>query len=116
VLVAFEGDQICMPPITLRCGNSSMITFNAHFDGDHLCPDEPVALPRNVTLRVTVVENAANSPDELAVGDPKQAAAPRGLFGSLMDDVGLVEGPADWSAELDHYLYGTPKRGDGPAA
>jgi hypothetical protein len=23
---------------------------------------------------------------------------------------GAVEAPADWSAELDHYLYGTPKR------
>lgn len=23
---------------------------------------------------------------------------------------GAVEAPADWSAEHDHYLYGTPKR------
>lgn len=23
---------------------------------------------------------------------------------------GTVEGPTDWSTELDHYLYGTPKR------
>jgi hypothetical protein len=23
---------------------------------------------------------------------------------------GTVEAPADWSAEHDHYLYGTPKR------
>ena len=23
---------------------------------------------------------------------------------------GAVEGPPDWSSELDHYLYGTPKR------
>jgi hypothetical protein len=25
---------------------------------------------------------------------------------------GTVEAPADWSAEHDHYLYGTPKRQD----
>jgi hypothetical protein len=24
--------------------------------------------------------------------------------------VGTVDGPSDWSSELDHYLYGTPKR------
>jgi hypothetical protein len=28
--------------------------------------------------------------------------------------MGAVEGPADWSSELDHYLYGTPKRGEEP--
>ena len=26
--------------------------------------------------------------------------------------VGTVEAPSDWSAEHDHYLYGTPKRHD----
>lgn len=26
--------------------------------------------------------------------------------------MGTVEGPPDWSAEIDHYLYGTPKRGE----
>jgi hypothetical protein len=25
---------------------------------------------------------------------------------------GTVEGPPDWSTELDHYLYGTPKRNE----
>jgi plasmid stability protein len=28
----------------------------------------------------------------------------------LKSMMGTVEGPADWSSELDHYLYGTPKR------
>ena len=27
---------------------------------------------------------------------------------------GTIEGPYDWSSELDHYLYGTPKRMDTP--
>jgi hypothetical protein len=26
--------------------------------------------------------------------------------------IGTVEAPSDWAAEHDHYLYGTPKRGD----
>lgn len=27
---------------------------------------------------------------------------------------GTIEGPVDWSSELDHYLYGSPKRLDTP--
>ena len=30
----------------------------------------------------------------------------------LRSMTGTMEGPADWSQELDHYLYGTPKRGE----
>ena len=30
----------------------------------------------------------------------------------LRSMTGTLEGPADWSQELDHYLYGTPKRGE----
>jgi len=30
----------------------------------------------------------------------------------LRSITGTLEGPADWSQEIDHYLYGTPKRGE----
>lgn len=30
----------------------------------------------------------------------------------LRSMTGTLEGTADWSQELDHYLYGTPKRGE----
>ncbi|MFN5857384.1 MAG: hypothetical protein ACK456_16075 [Pseudanabaenaceae cyanobacterium] len=33
----------------------------------------------------------------------------RDLLENLM---GTVDAPEDWSAEHDHYLYGTPKRQD----
>ena len=29
----------------------------------------------------------------------------------LKSMAGTIEGPEDWSEELDHYLYGTPKKG-----
>jgi hypothetical protein len=30
---------------------------------------------------------------------------------TLLDKLkGTIDGPPDWSSELDHYLYGTPKR------
>lgn len=92
-----------------------MITFDAHFDGEHLHPVEPVVLPQNVRLRVTVDETwageAASAP---ATNDAVQK--PQGLFEQLFEGVELIDGPSDWSRELDHYLYGTPKRGDNTSA
>lgn len=92
-----------------------MFTFDAHFDGENLRPEAPIALPQNVRLRVTVI---AKSPDETRLSEatpPELQSEPnnRGLFGMLIDEDMLIDGPADWSLELDHYLYGTPKRGDG---
>ena len=38
---------------------------------------------------------------------------PRGDAWSVLASMeGTVEGPADWSSDLDHYLYGTPKRNE----
>jgi len=46
-----------------------------------------------------------------SMADATQAAAtqndPWAVLESMM---GTIEGPADWSSELGHYLYGTPKR------
>lgn len=40
--------------------------------------------------------------------------APSGDAWSVLKSMmGTVEGPPDWSSELDHYLYGTPKRSQG---
>jgi hypothetical protein len=78
-----------------------MIQFSAHFDGRNICPDEPISLPENVPLRVTVDENSAA---------PTGAAGPLDLFDRLETEAGLIDGPTDWSTEHDHYLYGAPKR------
>jgi hypothetical protein len=74
-----------------------MIQFNAHFDGKNLCPDEPVALPENVSLRVTVA--AAPASEQVPDG-------PLDVFNRLAAEAGLIAGPTDWAAEHDHYLYG----------
>ncbi len=87
-----------------------MISFDAHFDGEHLCPEEPVALPQNVRLRVIVVEGDSKDADMVRQAPSSES---QDLFGNIEAEFGLVDGPVDWSAELDHYLYGTPKRGDG---
>lgn len=74
-----------------------MIRFNAHFDGKHLCP-----------LHVTVDE-AAESPAS------RQSRNPAKLFDELEAECGLIDGPRDWAAEHDHYLYGATKKTNGPA-
>ena len=83
-----------------------MIQFNAHFDGRHICPDEPVSLPENVPLRITVDDSVAPSVN---------GNGPLDLFDRLEAESGLIDGPADWAAEHDHYLYGAPKKSHGQA-
>jgi hypothetical protein len=81
-----------------------MIQFNAHFDGRNICPDEPVSLPENVPLRITVDEAAMKPAETNGLLD---------LFDRLEAKAGLVDGPSDWSTEHDHYLYGAPKKSAG---
>lgn len=78
-----------------------MIQFSAHYDGTKICPDEPVSLPENVPLRVTVDEITTPAPGANGSLD---------LFDRLEAEVGLIDGPADWAAEHDHYLYGAQKK------
>ena len=85
-----------------------MIEFNGHFDGERICPDEPVSLPKDVPLRVTV---------NPAIGS-RRLDAPRNpaeLFDEMVADCGLIDGPDDWSTEHDHYLYGALKKSHGSA-
>jgi hypothetical protein len=83
---------------------SKMIQFNAHFDGRNICPDEPVRLPENVPLRVTV-------DTAMRLGSTEPAGA-LDLFDQLEAKVGLIDGPTDWADEHDHYLYGAAKKSD----
>jgi hypothetical protein len=80
-----------------------MIQFSAHFDGKNICPDEPISLPQNVPLRITV--DAATAQNISANGSLD-------LFDRLEMESGLIEGPSDWAAEHDHYLYGAAKKAD----
>lgn len=89
-----------------------MIRFKAHFDGEKLCPDEPVTLPQGVTLEVTAAE-ASGATEPVKPQNPDvESVSPATLFQQIEQKLGLVEGPEDWAAEHDHYLYGAPKRSD----
>lgn len=75
-----------------------MVAIRAHFDGKVFVPDEPVPLSQGQRL-ILHFEPAA------------EPQAKNGDAWAVLDELtGSIEAPPDWSAEHDHYLYGTPKR------
>jgi predicted DNA-binding antitoxin AbrB/MazE fold protein len=73
------------------------ITVDVVFDGEVLRPQQPVNLTPNQHYSITIDTS------------PKQDS---GDLWDLLDSVtGSYDGPGDSSAEHDHYIYGTPKRG-----
>lgn len=66
------------------------------FDGSVLKPDKPLKLERNKRYLITIV--------------PEEVAPVQNAWDLSENLTGTVEAPEDWSAEHDHYLYGTPKR------
>lgn len=66
--------------------------INATFDGSVFRPTEPVALAPNTSVRLTVEKLSEKT------GEPYS-------FLHLARSLNL-EGPVDWSENLDEYLYG----------
>lgn len=73
-------------------------TVTVVFDEGVLRPDTPLDLEPNGRYRITI--EPVEGEESLGVGD---------AWDVLESLVGTVQGPIDWSAEHDHYLYGTPK-------
>jgi hypothetical protein len=78
-----------------------MITLKARFDGRVFIPAEPVDLPTDCELEISISSL------------PPRPAAPT----TLAQLAELARGfpvnpdlPTDLAAQHDHYLYGTPKR------
>jgi hypothetical protein len=72
--------------------------LTAVFDGVVFRPEAPVDLEPNTTCVIAIV---SQSPPKSAGED---------AWDVLDRMTGTIDGPTDWSAEHDHYLYGTPKR------
>jgi hypothetical protein len=73
-------------------------TLTVTFDGQALWPESPLDLEMNGRYVILVEPVPADSSEEGSVWDLLETLA------------GTVDAPSDWSAEHDHYLYGTPKR------
>ena len=74
--------------------------LTAIFDGEVLRPEGTIDLKPNARYRVTIE-------DEVEISEEQSA------WDVLEQLAGTVEAPEDWAAEHDHYLYGSPKRGEG---
>lgn len=74
-------------------------TVTVVFDGAVVRPEQPLDLQADTRYIVTIgsVDEVGESPDAWDVLD------------SLS---GTIEAPHDWAMEHEHYLYGTPKRGE----
>lgn len=71
--------------------------IEATFDGEVFRPIRPIDLPPNTKVQITVEETPAT----------KQP------YAFLKAAAGLtVDGPADWSENVDRYLYGEETQGD----
>jgi hypothetical protein len=87
------------------------MTLKAHFDGKVLVPDEPVDLPVNCALEVSVrpIVTVPTPADEAPV-DEKGKTSLQKLAELLSQFPQNPDWPEDGAAQHDHYLYGTPKR------
>lgn len=72
-------------------------TVTATFDGEALCPDEPLDLEPNTKVRITI--EASQPPAEKTLSFLDTAASLN------------LEGPSDWSERFEEYLYGRDNDG-----
>ncbi len=79
------------------------MTYQGHIEKGEVVLDEPANLPDGAKVRVELVpaqEQQANA-----------EAKPRTLYDRYKSIIGAAQGlPADFAAQHDHYIHGTPKR------
>ena len=76
------------------------MTVNAHFDGKFIVPDEPLNLPPNQALIVSI-EPVAEKPETV------EGSVLSWLAANAVESDAL---PTDLADRHDHYLYGRPKK------
>jgi hypothetical protein len=74
------------------------ITIKATFDGTSFKIVEPIELEPNKEYLLTVEKNSTSNGEH--------------AIEFLIKNAGTIHGPPDFSDEHDHYLYGTPKKGN----
>jgi predicted DNA-binding antitoxin AbrB/MazE fold protein len=81
--------------------------IDAIFDNGAFHPVEPLALPNGTRVHLHVENQTDEQKAEPSAPDPEIPT----LLERMKGFVGTVHNlPSDASVNLDHYLYGTPKR------
>jgi hypothetical protein len=70
----------------------------AHFDGKVLVPEEPVELPTDCVLEISIQRSSERPGALLRLAEEAASLASN------------PDAPTDGAAQHDHYLYGAPKR------
>ena len=74
-------------------------TIDAEYDGTVLIPIGQVHLKKNGKYRLIIEEKSEMNNN-------------RTPWDILREHIGTIDGPEDWSENLDHYLYGSSKRNE----
>jgi hypothetical protein len=79
--------------------------------------DDLLKLPPEERLRLAnwLIDSATNGEPGGSGSDSRRPVSNEDgsrAWAVLRSMTGTLEGPPDWSQELDHYLYGTPKCGE----
>lgn len=72
-----------------------MVQFSGHFDGRVITPDEPVEIPVNIPLRISI----------------EAGQTPEGVDWTRLLDLAnqhAIQGPPDLAERHDHYAHGKP--------
>ena len=83
-------------------------TIDATFDGEVFRPSQPVALEPNTPVKLTVETTSlpkANNEQIPKTGKPYS-------FFDVARSLKIEDGPPDWSANIDKYLYGERLHGE----
>jgi hypothetical protein len=83
-------------------------TIDATFDGEVFRPTEPVALEPNTPVKLTV--ETATSPTP--TGETRERQVKPYSFFDVARSLNITDGPPDWSANVDKYLYGEQLHGE----
>jgi predicted DNA-binding antitoxin AbrB/MazE fold protein len=77
------------------------LVVEATYEGGMLKPAQPLPLKEHDRVRLTVEAlSAAKATEPLNLAN---------WLAAIEAETGLVDGPEDWAAHHDHYLYGAPK-------
>jgi hypothetical protein len=82
-------------------------TIDATFDGEVFRPTQPVALEPNTSVRLTVETATRNTTQETSGKESKSYS-----FFNVARSLKIADGPPDWSASIDKYLYGEELHGE----
>jgi hypothetical protein len=83
-------------------------TIEATFDGEVFRPSQPVALEPNTPVKLTVETAAPAKTTDEAIAKKGQPYS----FFDVARSIRIMDGPPDWSANVDKYLYGEDLHGE----